>query len=151
MPLKIKKFRNVDEANHMLNGGLIGGDMKTGGIDDLVGKTITFTSPVGTKTFTASTTQHTGRLSFADIKAQLEGAMATLRVVLIAGRIAFRHATPGTVVSLGAVNESGRVPLGLPNNEAISGVVYAGPAGAAPKVSLMQPAGDTVFVLTEEA
>lgn len=149
MPLKIKKFRNLDEANHLLNGGIIGGELKNGGVDDLVGKAITFTSPAGTKTFTSSTTQYTGRLSFADIKTQLEAAIANLRVVMIDRRIAFRHAS-GTAVTLGAVNEGARALLGLPNNVAISGTTYNGPGGTNPKVSLMQPQGDTVFVLTEE-
>lgn len=151
MPLKIKKFRNIDEANHVLTGGIVGGELKGGGVDDLVGKTITFSAPAGSKTFTSSSTQHVGRLSFADIKTQLEAAVTNLVVLMIDRKIAFRHATPGTAVALAAVDETGRVPLGLPNNKALAGVVYAGPAGVAPKVSLMQPQNDTVFVLTEEA
>lgn len=150
MPLKIKKFRNIDEANHLLNGGVIGADLKSGGIDDLVGKVITFTAPAGTKTFTQGT-KYPGRLTFDEIKTQLEAAITNLRVVMIDRKIAFRHATAATAVTLAAAGgDTARPLLGVPLG-AVAGVVYAGPAGSAPKVSSMQPgAGDTVFVLTEE-
>lgn len=148
MALKIRKFRNIEEANLVLNGAVYGGRVDSG-VDQLVGKTITFTAPAGTKTFTQGG-QYAGRLSFAEIKSQLEGAIANLRVHNIGGFIVFAH-TSGTAVSLGAVNETGRAPLGLPNNKAVSGTVYAGPAGAAPKVSQVVPStGDAVICLTEE-
>lgn len=146
--LKIRKFRNIETANLLLNGAIEGGAVG-GGVDQLVGKAITFTSPAGTKTFTQGT-QYQGRLSFAEIKSQLEAAIATLRVLQLDGKIVFKHATPGTVVSLGAVNEAARVLLGLPNNEAISGTVYAPPSGAAPRTLQFEPQGDTIYVLTEE-
>lgn len=148
MPLKIRKFRNIDEANHLLNGGIIGADLKTGGIDELVGKLITFTSPAGSKTFTQGT-KYPGRLTFDEIKAQLEAAIANLRVVMIDRKIAFRHASGTAVTMAAAAGDTARPLLGFPLT-AVTGVTYAGPGGANPKVSLMQPAGDTVFVLTEE-
>lgn len=146
--LKFKKFRNIETANLLLNGALEGGSVG-GGVDNLVGKAITFTSPAGTKTFTQGG-QYQGRLSFAEIKSQLEAAMATLVVLQLDGKIIFKHATPGTVVSLGAVNEGARALLGLPNNEAISGKVYAPSSGAAPRVMQFQSQGDIIHVLVEE-
>ncbi len=149
MALKIRKFRSIEEANHILNGGIVGGELKSGGVDELVGKIITFTSPAGTKTFTQGS-KYQGRLSFDEIKTQLEGAIANLRVVLIDRKIAFRHASGTAVTMAAAAGDTARPFLGLALT-AHSGVTYAGPSGAAPKVSLMQPAGETVFVLTEEA
>lgn len=145
--LKFRKYRNIETANLLLNGALEGGAVGPG-VDNIVGKTITFTAPAGTKTFTQGT-QYQGRLTFAEIKSQLEGAIANLRVLQLDGKIVFRHAS-GTAVTLAAVNESGRVPLGLPNNEALAGVVYAPSSGVAPRVMQFQPQGDTIYVLTEE-
>ena len=129
-----KKFEKLDEANHWCAGGIVGGADATHEIAGLVGTTVTFTSPSGSCTFTeaASGNASPGKLRYADIKLQMETAMANLRVVTLGKKIAFKHATPGTVVSLAAVNEAGRVPLGLPNNEAITGIVIAKFGGTDP-------------------
>ena len=147
--LKVLKFRNIEEANHVLGGGLMGGECPAGGIAELVGKTITFTAPAGNKTFTQPSGNYQGLLLFKDIKTQLEAAVAGLKVFLINGKLAFRNGTGGTAVTLGAVNETGRTPLGLPNNEAVAGVAYAGPAGSSPKVDQFYVQGDTIYALTE--
>jgi hypothetical protein len=141
--LKIKKFRNIEEANLLLNGAVYGRAIGPG-VDQLVGTTIT-----GTKTFTQGG-QYQGRLTFAEIKTQLEAAIANLRVLNLDGRIVFKHATPGTAVTLGAAVEPARALLGLPNNEAVAGVVYNGPGGAAPKLDLFYVQGDTVYAVVEE-
>ncbi len=148
MALKILKFRNIEEANHVLSGGVMGGEIAAAGVADLVGKTITFTAPAGTKTFTQPAGNYQGLLLFKDIKSQLEGAVANLVVVLINGKIGFRHAS-GTAVTMAAVTETGRAPLGLPNNKAVTGVVYAGPGGAPPKVDQFYAQGDTIYCLVE--
>jgi hypothetical protein len=147
--LKLIKFRDIEEANHVLAGGILGGECPAAGIPELVGKTITFSAPAGTKTFTQPSDSYQGMLRFKDIKAQLEAAITNLQVRLIKGRLAFRHATPATAVALTAVNETGRAPLGLPNNEAVSGTAYAGPGGSSPKVDQFYVQNDTVYVLTE--
>lgn len=148
MALKLKKFRNLEEANLLLNGALYGGKIG-GGVDDIVGKTLTFTAPAGTKTFTQGT-QYQGRLSFAEIKTQLETAIANLKVSNLDGIIVFSHAS-GTAVTLASADEPARLLLGLPNNEALSGKVYAGPSGVAPKVASFVPQGDTIYALCEES
>jgi len=147
--LKLLKFRNIEEANHVLGGGIMGGECPASGITELVGKTITFATPAGSKTFTQPTGTYQGLLTFKDIKTQLEAAVTNLKVFMINGKLAFKHATAGTAVTLSAVNESGRAPLGIPNNEAVSGVAYAGPSGASPKVDQFYVQGDTVYCLTE--
>ena len=146
--LKLLKFTNLEEANHLLNGGIIGANLKDGAIDDLVGKTITFTAPAGTKTFTQGS-KYPGRLSFDEIKSQLEAAVANLKVVMVNRRIAFRHAS-GTPVTLAAVpsTDTARPLLGL-SNAAIAGVTYAGPGGASPKVDQFYVQNDTIYALTE--
>lgn len=148
MALKVLKFRNIEEANHMLGGGIMGGELPAAGVPNLVGTTITFSAPAGTKTFTQPSGNYQGLMLFKDIKTQLEAAIANLQVRLINGKICFRHAS-GTVVTMAAVNETGRAPLGLPNNEAVAGVVYAGPGGSSPKVDQFFVQGDTVYCLTE--
>lgn len=147
MPLKVLKFRNIEEANHMLNGGIMGGEIAANGVPELVGKTITFTAPAGAKTFTQPAGTYQGMLRFNDIKAQLE-TIANLKVSLINGKIAFRHAS-NTAVTLAAVDEGARVPLGLANNKAIAGVAYAGPGGSSPKVDQFYVQDDTIYCLTE--
>ena len=148
MALKILKFRNIEEANHMLGGGILGGEVSAAGVADLVGKTITFTAPAGTKTFTQPSGTYQGLLTFKDIKAQLEAAITNLVVLQINNKIAFKHAS-GTAVTMGATTETGRAPLGLPNGKAVTGVVYAGPGGASPKVDQIYVQNDTVYCLTE--
>jgi len=145
--LKFRKFRNIETANLLLNGALEGGNIGPA-VDDIVGTTITFTSPAGTKTFTQGA-QFQGRLTFAEIKTQLEAAIATLVVLQLDGKIIFKQ-TSGAAVTLAAVNETGRAKLGLPNNEALSGKVYAPSSGAAPRVMQFESQGDTLYVLTEE-
>lgn len=147
--LKLLKFRNIEEANAVLNGAVMGGECPAAGIPELVGKIITFSAPAGTKTFTQPSGNYQGLLTFKDIKTQLEGAITNLQVRLINGKLVFKHATAGTAVTLAAVNETGRAPLGLPNNEAVNGQVFAGPGGASPKVDQFYVQGDTIYVLTE--
>lgn len=145
--LKFRKFRNIETANLLLNGAVEGGAVGAG-VDNLVGLALTFTAPSGTKTFTQGT-QYQGRLSFAEIKTQLEAAITNLKVSSLDGKIIFRHAS-GTAVTLGAAVEPARVLLGLPNNEAIAGKVYAPSSGVAPRVMQFESQGDTLYVLTEE-
>lgn len=129
----IQRFGTYTAANHSMRGGIVGGAATNSPFEDLVGKTITFTAPVGSKTFTQPAGTNRGQLRFADVKTQLEGAIADLEVVTIDNKIGFRRKTAGQVVSLGAVSEAARPILGLPDNEAVTGRFLNGPGGAAPK------------------
>ena len=148
--VKIKKFRSIEEANIMLNGGIVTGVEIVKGFDDLVGKTITFATPAGSKTFTQPSGSYQGRLTFKDLKTQLEAAVTNLVVVNLDGKLAFKHSA-GTAVSLAQASETGRAPLGFPNNEAISGKVFVAPSGTAPRYLDMVPGpGETIYISVEE-
>lgn len=129
----IQRFGTYPAANHAMSGGIIGGAPTDKMFEGLVGKTITFTSPAGSKTFTQPAGTNLGQLKFSDVKAQLEGAIANLKVLSIDNKLAFGHATAGSSVTLGAVDEPARVILGLPNKEAIAGRFLNAPSGTAPR------------------
>lgn len=129
-----KKFEKLEEANFWCAGGIVGGADPGTQIRGLVGQTVTFSSPAGSCTFTeaASGNASPGLLRFADIKSQLEAAVASLVVVAIGKKIGFKHVTPGTACAIAAVSQGARAALGLPNNEALTGVVIAKTGGTDP-------------------
>lgn len=150
MALKILKFRTIEEAEHMLGGGLIG-VKNPSHFSGLVGQTITFTAPAGSKTFTEVAGQPPDMLTFPQVKAQLE-TIANLKVLLVNGHVAFKHAG-GLAVTLAAVDQPARAILGLNNpsgGAAISGQFVNPPGGSAPYVVSMCPDNHTIYVMIEE-
>jgi hypothetical protein len=147
---KILKFNSLDEYNHVIAGGIIGGkfDKQIGG---LVGQTLTFTTPSGSKTFTAASagTADSGFLRFGDVKTQLEAAINNLKVSLIDGNIAFKHATAGTAVVMANNTEPAKALLGFKDATTISGTAYAGASGTAPKVIDFTVEFGKIYVITE--
>lgn len=143
-----KKFEKLEEANFWCAGGIIGGANPSGEISGLVGQTITFSSPAGSCTFTeaASGNASQGRLRFADIKLQMEAAIANLVVLAVGKKIGFKHATPGTACTMAAVSQGGRVPLGLPNNAAVTGVVIAKTGGADPALANLVTENGAIYI-----
>jgi hypothetical protein len=126
------KFNTLIEANYWCRGGIFAGFDAKKMAKNLVGQTITFASPSGSCTFTQPTTTVTGLIDFVNIKSQLETAISGLKVDSLGDKIVFYPATGSTPVSLAAVSEGGRIPLGFANDEAISGVFLNAPAGSAP-------------------
>jgi hypothetical protein len=147
--LVIKQFATMAEANHMIRGGLITGRKTTTPFENLVGKAITFATPAGNKTFTQPAGKPVGQLTFADVKAQLEAAIANLKVISIDDKLAFYHATAGSAVSLAAAAETGRVPLGFADNVAVAGQALAGPSGVAPKLVGIATENGSITIVTE--
>ena len=145
----IEKFGTINEANHKIRGGIVGGSGTERPYEGLVGKTITFSTPSGTKTFTQPTGTQPGQMLFSHVKAQLEAAIATIEVLTVDGKIAFRHKTAGQVVALAALDEPARAIFGLANNQAISGQFLNGPGGAAPKYIDMVTENGAVYIATE--
>lgn len=131
--IKIEKYGTLEEANLKMQGGISTGVPTSSLFPDLVGNTITFSSPAGSCTFTQPAGQLPGLMSFADVKTQLETAIANLKVLTVSNKLCFRHATAGQVVSLAALDEPARLALGLVNLEAITGSCLNGPGGATPK------------------
>src|SRR4051812_7578680 len=98
---KLRRFTNIDEVEVFLNGGILGGQLassKSGtpanlaiGVSNLVGKTLTFTSPsAASVTFVKSdvgsgsavapgTNPDPYTLLPKDIIAQIEAALATVK------------------------------------------------------------------------
>lgn len=127
------KFSTFVEANYWCKGAIFGNiEPAKGAIQGLVGQTITFTSPVGSCTFTQPAGQPAGMMLFSDVKAQLEAAIAAIKVEILGNKLVFYKGDGSAVCSMGAVNEGGRLPLGLANNEAFTGVLISGPGGTKP-------------------
>lgn len=145
---KILKFTTVEECNHMITGGLIGGKFVKG-VGGLVGKALTFTTPAGTCTFTQPTDAPPGFMLFGDVKTQLEAAIVNLKVSLVDDKIAFKHATPGTAVVIGNADEPAKAVLGFKNATTLSGTAYAGASGTAPKIVDFTVESSCVYLIAE--
>ncbi len=106
---RVRKFTEIYEVETFLNGGIILGDVEksgigalpsglSAGIDNLVGKTLHFTTPNVTITFTAaspaSPNQNPNVLLFKDIKAQIEAQAAALKVRSFGKKLVIMEATP---------------------------------------------------------
>lgn len=129
----IQKYGTVIEANFKIRGGLVGGVKTSAPFDGLIGQTITFSNPAGACTFVAGTGV-SGQLRFAEVKLQLEAAIANLLVETTDNAlISFLHKTDGQFVSLAALPENARRVLGLPYNEAIAGLYLNPPDGLKPR------------------
>lgn len=148
--LKQLKFDSIDEANLVLNGGIVGGPVlkNTTVIAGLVGLTITFSSPVGSCTFTQPTSQPGGLMSFLDVKTQLETAISGLKIVLLNNNsIGFRSGTAGTAVTMGSSSEPAKAILGFKDATSIAGTAYAKSGGTPPAVDHFTVEGGKLYYL----
>jgi len=130
--IKVRKFQDIDEVEHFLNGGIFGGKDVSAGVRGLVGQTLTFTSPSSfTVTFVAGTTPptlgDTNLLLFKDIASQVwaQSSNAVRAVQLASGRIAFIEASPSSGIAIAAAAELGKVLLGFSKDKAHTGTVYS--------------------------
>jgi hypothetical protein len=148
MPIKIRKFRDIVEAQAFLDGGISGGQPQFP-IYGLVGKAITLTAPNAAVTFVAGA-DPSGSLTFKEIKTQAEAAISGLRVLLINGSLWFINSTLAAAVTMAAADEPARALLGFANNKAYTGRLYAAPGGSAPAFIQAYAANDgshTVYTL----
>ena len=98
---KIYKFQDITKLQDHLNGALRGGKDPRKGYWDLVGKQLKFLQPsVSTVTFTAVPGNPIGFLSFANVKAQVEAAVAGLNVYADGDALVFAESTPTNGVEL---------------------------------------------------
>jgi len=130
MALKLYKFKNVKEAELFLQGALVGKDI-SGGVVGLVGLTLNFTTPLGSVTF-ATANRENDALLLKDIKAQVEAAIATLRVLSFEGRIVIIEASPTTGISVPSTNQVAKSLLGFDQNSAFVSKVYGVVPGTPP-------------------
>jgi hypothetical protein len=147
MAIRIVHYASLIEANHMMNGGIIGGDFQ--GLLPIVGLALTFTTPSGSKTFTQPSGVTAGAMRFADFKTQIEAAIANLKTTLIDGKVAFYHATPGQAVVMANNDEPIKAQLGFKNSTSISGQFLNGTGGTAPKVIDFTIESGKAYVLME--
>jgi hypothetical protein len=117
----------LEQLAFIINGGVMGGVSVVtvaGKVMDLHNKTLVVSST--TVTFSDPTGQG---LTYAQIKAAIEGAVASSTVKFIEGHIAVSHASGVTVGGTGTANAK----FGFPTKDVV-GVVYNPPDGAAPRV-----------------
>jgi hypothetical protein len=137
--IKVRKFSDIAEAEQFLNGALVSGVDVQRGLP-LVGKTLIFTAPAAaTCTFVQAnvasvtvTDRDSYNLLFVDIKAQLEAAIAGLKVYEKNGKIILMETTPASGVAITGAGTANAM-LGFAA-AARATKVYTGPYVAAPAV-----------------
>lgn len=152
--IRVNKFGSIFEAQLFLRGGLIGAKIN-GGTYNLVGKTIQFERPVmATVTFVAGTGPDPYLLTFQDIKAQVEAAIAGILVVSLDGKICFVESTPSGGVKVTGVG-TGVTLLGFSASGATEGFVYNSPFDNPPVVPYFMQAcvspDNSHVIYTQEA
>jgi hypothetical protein len=133
MALRVYKFMSIDTFEWFLRGGIIGGLLRMNsesapGLFGLVGETATFTLPSASVTFVAGA-DPSGYLTFAEIKTQIEAAVAGIIVSLNNGRLHIIESTPTNGVDIGSAGaQLARAILG-----------FNGSAGAHTKGRVINP------------
>jgi hypothetical protein len=111
----VQKFQDITLLQHFLNGGIIGSEMPKNqppaapGWYNITGLTLIFTSPsAATVTFINSSSPNypPTLLQFADVKAQIQAALATVNVIAVGGRFAIIENTPTSGVAISAAGTS---------------------------------------------
>lgn len=135
-----RKFREVEEVDLFLNGGLIsgadviGGSEGNYGINGLIGLTLKFKQPgIITVTFVLSTdpkNPNPARLTYKDIKAQIESAIAPVSVRQFNRHLVLVETTPANGVTIDHTGTATAL-LGFDANTDTVGIVY-GPISASP-------------------
>ena len=151
-----RKFREVEEVDLFLNGGLIAaGDVVGGaegnyGINGLVGKTLKFTQPSAvTVTFVASVdplNPDPSRLTFKDIKAQVEAAIAAVSVRQLMRKLVLVEVTPTNGVTIDKTGTANTL-LGFDKNNDTVGTKYGPISTTAPCLQNIQ-VSDSVTTVT---
>ncbi len=132
MSIRVYRFETSTDAEHFLNGGISGGAeiVHAGRVLGLHNKTLIFTSPAGTVTFSDPTG---AGLSAGDIKSQIEAALATLKVTYHGYKIRIIRATPTAPVVLSNTGTANPI-FGFGSAVAATGVVFNPIGGAAPAI-----------------
>lgn len=150
MAFKVYQFDGLPEVQHFLNGGITGKKFPSEGIRGLVGKSITFTNPSDTCTFTQGINgPDPDTLVWKDIKDQLETQVSGLKAVLLTDRVmGFILSTPTTAVALGATAQDARAVLGLARSGAIAGkVILPSTDAGTPRLDGVAGGPDTQFII----
>lgn len=158
--LKTRKFLEVGELDIFLNGGVVGGADLVGGAGGnygtyaLVGKTLKFAQPSATTvTFVASTDPNNpdpNRLTFKDIKAQIEAAIAAVSVQQFNKRLVLIQVTPSAAGVTVDHTGTGTKQLGFDPNHDTVGIKYGPISTTAPCLQAYMYDSGTHMIITYE-
>lgn len=150
------KFHEIGEMDLFLNGGLLASaDVIKGGegnygVYGLVGKTLKFTQPsAATVTFVASTDPNNpdpSRLTYKDIKGQVEVAIGAVSVQQYMRKLVFIEVTPANGVTIDKTGTANAL-LGFDKSADTVGTKYGSIGGTAPSLQNIQ-VSDSVIVVT---
>lgn len=151
-----RKFREVEEVDLFLNGGVLGGaDVVAGaggnyGVYGLVGKTLKFKQPsVATVTFVLSTDPNNtdpSRLTYKDIKSQIETAIAAVSAQQFLRRLKLIEAAPSSGVTIDKTGTANTL-LGFDKNVDTIGTKYGPVGGSAPCLQGLESTNDNMYVI----
>jgi hypothetical protein len=160
MPLITRRFADLDTLNVFLRGGIIGGTdfrptatTQNSPVYGIAGKTLIFTTPAITVTFT---TPGSGAQEGLTLKAILTQITAALGGNYIArafqGRITIIDKTAAAIVALNKTGTANAM-LGFDTALVTTGKIYAAPGNAAPSLAVFAPEnlpGVSYVVITDE-
>ena len=152
MALRLRSFQNLPEIDLFIRGGIRGGRALVKAIYNLHGKTLIFTTPSVTVTFSDPTGEGLGP---ATVVAQIKAAAASLSPTLLDNCLSVEEVSPSAGVVLSKTGTANTL-LGFSydtSGVAATGVVLAAPGGTAPAlVSIGRKAtGDGYVVVVDEA
>jgi hypothetical protein len=160
MPLIARKFADLDTINVFLRGGIIGGKdfrptatTQNSPVYGIAGKTLIFTTPSATVTFTTPGSAQQEGLDLKAILAQITAALGGNYIArAFQGRIAIIDKTAAVIVSLNSTGTANAM-LGFDSSPATVGKIYAAPGNAAPalvSIASESLSGNSYVVTTDE-
>jgi hypothetical protein len=145
MPHHFIEAPTLQSLKFTLNGGVLGGVKVVNGSGKMMGLH-GLTLIIRSTTVTFSDATGVG-LTYAQVKAAIEAAVAGVTVVFVDGCLGLKHASGVVVDKDGTANAI----FGFGKAADITGVVYAFPAGSAPRVLDVSPGArvDSYFAWVE--
>lgn len=154
MALLVRKISEITRVNALLRGGIFGSvDLRKGLVYGLHGKTLIFTAPAATVTFTTPNSSAQDGLTLSAILEQINDVAALDGwVKAYEGALLAVDPAGSTAVVLDKDGTANTI-FGFQKNVDTAGVVYAAPGGAAPALVSVDPIqyADLYVVTTEEA
>lgn len=128
---RIYKFSSISQAESFLNGGVVGSSIPSKLVyENIVGKTLKFTSPSSvTVTFVAGAKPN-GVLTFLEVKTQVEAAIVAVKVLNQSGKIVLIEATPTSGVAVDGTGTSTNI-FGFGGDNHLTGKLFT-PPGVTP-------------------
>lgn len=157
--IRTRKFREVEEVDIFLAGGLIAGADIIGGVEGnygingLIGLTLKFKQPsVTTVTFVLSTDPNNpnpARLTYKDIKAQVEVAVTGVSAQQLMRKLVLVEGTPANGITIDKTGTANRL-LGFDTHTDTVGTLYGPISVTAPCLQAYTYENDCHMVMTYE-